>query len=71
MSRILAVAIFATLLVACTGITAMPAPRGTGEVVVPFAVTFSTAACVSNPPRGQPGGSGTRRTCAPLTPGTP
>ena len=35
MSRILAVAIFATLLVACTGITAMPAPRGTGEATDP------------------------------------
>ena len=50
------------------------APRTTGEVVVPFAVTFSTAACVSTPPRTDPGpasGSGTVRIATPSTPGTP
>ena len=45
------------------------APRFTGEVVVPLAVTFSTLACVRMPPRWQPAGSGTRRTAAPATPG--
>ena len=30
------------------------APRGTGDVVVPLAVTFRIAACVRKPPRGQP-----------------
>jgi len=47
------------------------APRVTGEVVVPFAVTFRTAACVSRPPRTLPSGSGTRRTSTPFTGGRP
>ena len=47
------------------------APRGTGDVVVPLAVTLRTAAWVRNGPRGVSGGSGTRRTCDPLTPATP
>ena len=47
------------------------APRGTGEVVVPLAVIFKMAACVRKPPRGEPGGSFTRRISGPLTPGMP
>ena len=47
------------------------APRVTGDVVVPFAVTFRTAAWVRNPPRGLPGGSCTRRIFGPLTPAMP
>ena len=37
------------------------APRRTGEVVVPLAVTFSTLAIVSTPPRWLSGGSVTLR----------
>ena len=37
------------------------APRRTGEVVVPLAVTFSTLAIVSTPPRWLSGGSSTLR----------
>ena len=33
------------------------APRGTGEVVVPFDVIFRMAAWVRNPPRGQSAGN--------------
>src|SRR5438445_8928161 len=40
-------------------ISSTQAPRRTGEVVVPLAVTFSTLAIVSTPPRWLPGGSGT------------
>ena len=47
------------------------APRVTGDVLVPLAVTFSTPAIVSAPPRWLPGGSGTRRNSHPLTPGMP
>ena len=47
------------------------APRRTGEVVVPLAVTFSTLAWVSSPPRGLSAGSGTRRRATPSTPGRP
>jgi len=43
-------------------------PRSTGEVVVPFAVTFNTLACVSSPPRTESGGSCTRRIAEPSTP---
>ncbi len=46
-------------------------PRGTGDVVVPFAVTFSTLACVSSPPRGRSAGNATRRMCCPSTAGNP
>ena len=35
------------------------APRTTGEVVVPLAVTRSTLACVIRPPRGESFGSAT------------
>ena len=47
------------------------APRRTGEVVVPLAVTLSTLACVSRPPRGLSAGSGTRRSATPSTGGRP
>jgi hypothetical protein len=47
------------------------APRGTGDVVVPFAVTFRIAAWVRKPPRGEFGGRATRRMAGPLTPGIP
>ena len=43
------------------------APRFTGEVEVPLAVTFKMAPCVSRPPRGEPAGRGTSRTAEPLT----
>jgi len=42
------------------------APRTTGEVVVPFAVTFKMAACVRSPPYGLSGGSGTLRSAEPV-----
>ena len=38
------------------------APRSTGDVFVPLAVTFWIAACVRSPPSGLPGGTGTLRT---------
>ena len=44
-------------------------PRSTGEVVVPFAVTFSTLAWVIRPPRTLCAGSATRRMATPSTPG--
>ena len=44
------------------------APRTTGEVVVPLAVTFNTLACVNTPPRWLPAGSGVLRICSPVTP---
>ena len=47
------------------------APRRTGDVVVPFAVTLSTAACVRNPPRGLSLGNGVRRKATPCTGGRP
>ena len=43
----------------------------TGEVVVPLAVTFSTLAIVSTPPRWLSGGSVTLRNSQPSTPGMP
>ena len=43
------------------------APRSTGEVVVPLAVTLSTLACVIRPPRGLSAGSATRRSATPST----
>jgi len=43
------------------------APRRTGEVDVPLAVTLRTAPCVSSPPRGEPAGRGTARSADPLT----
>ena len=46
-------------------------PRGMGDVVVPFAVTFNTLACVSKPPRGLSDGSATRRISCPVTSATP
>ena len=46
-------------------------PRGTGDVVVPLAVTLSTLACVMSPPRSECGGSDTRRSSQPSTPGMP
>ena len=45
------------------------APRFTGEVVVPLAVTLKTLACVRNPPRWLSGGNGTLRNAEPDTPG--
>jgi hypothetical protein len=45
-------------------------PRNTGDVVVPFAVTFNTLACVNNPPRTLSGGKATFRIRDPTTPGT-
>ncbi len=47
------------------------APRKTGEVVVPLAVTFRMLACVRRPPRGLSGGSGTLRNSSPLTASMP
>ena len=47
------------------------APRSTGEVVVPLAVTLSTLAWVIRPPLTQPGGSATRRSATPSTAGMP
>src|SRR5204863_9899902 len=47
------------------------APRNTGEVVVPLAVTFSTAAWVINPPRTLSFGSDTLRKATPSTGGNP
>ena len=47
------------------------APRFTGEVTVPFAVTFRTAAWVKNPPRPLSAGNGTRRMAEPTTSGMP
>ena len=47
------------------------APRFTGEVEVPLAVTFKMAPCVRRPPRGEPAGRGTGRTPEPLTGGSP
>ena len=44
-------------------------PRSTGDVVVPFAVIFSTLACVKKPPRGLSGVSFTRRMATPFTSG--
>ena len=44
------------------------APRITGEVVVPLAVTFSTVAWVSSPPRTLSAGSFTGRSSTPSTP---
>ena len=41
------------------------APRITGDVFVPLAVTFWIAACVRRPPSGLPGGTGTLRTAWP------
>ena len=46
------------------------APRFTGEVEVPLAVTLRIAPCVSKPPRGEPAGRGTGRTAEPLTGGS-
>ena len=46
------------------------APRTTGEVFVPFALTFKTAACVSNPPNGLPCGTATFRMAEPLSGGS-
>ena len=46
------------------------APRTTGEVVVPFALTFKIAACVSRPPKGLPAGSATLRMAEPLSGGS-
>ena len=45
------------------------APRFTGEVTVPLAVTFSTRPASETPPRWLSGGSGTRRIADPSTPG--
>ena len=47
------------------------APRSTGEVVVPLAVTFSTLAIVNTPPRWLPGGSVIFWNSQPSTPGMP
>src|SRR5579859_4347538 len=47
------------------------APRGTGEVVVPFAVILRMAPWVRKGPRGQSGGRETRRMEVPFTPGMP
>jgi len=47
------------------------APRSTGDVVVPLAVTLSTAACVMSPPRGLSAGNGIRRKATPGTDGRP
>ena len=41
------------------------APRSTGDVEVPLAVTFKIAPCVSRPPSGLPFGTATRRIAAP------
>ena len=41
------------------------APRITGEVVVPLAVTLKTLACVISPPRGESFGSSTLRNLVP------
>jgi len=46
------------------------APRSTGDVRVPSAVTFKTLACVITPPRCEPGGSVVRRSSLPCNPGT-
>ena len=46
------------------------APRMTGEVVVPLAVTLSTAACVMKPPRTLPAGKETLRSFTPSTGGS-
>jgi len=47
------------------------APRRTGDVVVPFAVTLSTPAIVISPPRGEPAGNATRRSADPSTGASP
>src|SRR5262249_40087590 len=47
------------------------APRVTGEVLVPLAVTFSTLAMVMTPPRWLSGGNATLRNACPSTPGMP
>jgi len=47
------------------------APRSTGDVVVPLAVTLSTAACVISPPRGLSLVNGVRRRATPCTGGSP
>ena len=47
------------------------APRLTGEVVVPFAVTFNVLACVRKPPRTESFGKFTGRTATPSTFGMP
>ena len=44
------------------------APRLTGEVVVPLAVTLKTLACVNKPPRALPFGKVTGRKATPVTP---
>ena len=44
-------------------------PRSTGEVVVPFAVCFISAAWVMSPPYGLPFGKATRCMAEPLTRG--
>ena len=46
-------------------------PRTTGEVLVPFALTFKTLAWVKTPPRWLSGGSLTFCRSTPLTPGMP
>lgn len=47
------------------------APRNTGEVVVPLAVTLSTPAIVNTPPRWLPGGRVVLRNVQPSTPAMP
>ena len=48
-----------------------PRPRSTGDVTVPLAVTLSTAAIVSTPPRWLSPGSFTLRNSGPSTPSIP
>ena len=47
------------------------APRVTGDVLVPLAVTFSTLAIVNTPPRWLSAGNLTLRNACPSTPGMP
>src|SRR6185295_11000292 len=54
-----------------SSLRATQTPRLTGDVVVPFAVTLSTADWVQRPPSGEDSGSVTFRSSLPETPGRP